>query len=112
MDGYNRGAVVLVHYYLSADEEPQLRPALVLSSETYHQGQQQLVLAAITSSPRTPQPGDTVVQAWHEAGLLGPSLVTGVLLTVTPELMERRLGTLAAQDMQGVDSSLRLSLGS
>ena len=111
MNSYNRGDVVLVRYQLSEAEEPRLRPALVLSSETYHQGRDQLVLAAITSSPRTPQTSDTVVQEWHEAGLLGSSLVTGVLLTVTPESIERRLGTLAPQDMQGVDSSLHLGLG-
>ena len=111
MNSYNRGDVVLIRYHLSEAGEPRLRPALVLSSETYHPGRDQLVLAAITSNPRTPLPGDTVVQEWHEAGLLGSSLVTGMLLTVTPESVERRLGTLALQDMQGVDSSLRLGLG-
>ena len=111
MTDYNRGDVFLVRYHLTDGEEPRLRPALVVSSETYHQGREQVVLAAVTSNPRAPQPGDTVIQAWQEAGLIGSSLVTGVLLTVTPESLERRLGTLAPQDMQGVDSSLRLSLG-
>ena len=111
MASYNRGDVVLIRYQISVEEEPQLRPALVVSSETYHQGQEQAVLSAITSNPRTPQPGDTVVQGWEEAMLLGPSLVTGVLLTVTPESVERRLGALSQEDMQAVESSLRLSLG-
>ena len=111
MASYNRGDVVLIRYQISVEEEPQLRPALVVSSETYHQGQEQAVLLAITSNPRAPQPGDTVVQGWEEAGLLGPSLVTGVLLTVASESVERRLGMLSQEDMQAVESSLRLSLG-
>ena len=111
MNGFNRGDVLLLRYRFSAEEEPRLRPALMISSETYHQGRQQVVLAAITSNPRPPQPGDTVVQGWQEAGLLGPSLVSGVLLTVTTESLNRRLGTLVSQDIQAVESSLRLSLG-
>ena len=84
---------------------------MVISSETYHQGRGQVLLASVTGSERSLQPGDTVVQDWQEAGLLGPSLVTGVLLTVTPEAIDRKLGALSAQDAQGMESSLRLSLG-
>ncbi len=102
---------MLVRYQATAEEEAWLRPAVVVSSETYHQGRGQLLLAAVTSSERSLEPGDTVVQGWQEAGLLGASLVTGVLLTVEPEVIERRLGVLSAQDAQGVESSLRLSLG-
>ena len=111
MTDYSRGDVVLVRYQASAGEEPWLRPAVVVSSETYHQGRGQFLLAAVTGSQRPPQPGDTVVQGWQEARLLGPSLVTGVLLTTTSNEIDRRLGVLSAQDMQGVESNLRLSLG-
>jgi mRNA interferase MazF len=111
MTEYSRGDVVLVRYQASAEDETWLRPAVVVSSETYHQGRGQLLLAAVTSSERSLEPGDTVVQGWREAGLLGASLVTGVLLTVEPEAIERRLGVLGEQDAHGVESSLRLSLG-
>lgn len=111
MNGYKRGDVVLVRYQFTAGEEPRLRPALVVSTETYHQGRQQTVLSAITSNPSKPQPGDTVIQGWKEAGLLGPSMVTGVLLTVAPDSVDKRLGPLVPRDMQGVENSLKLSLG-
>ncbi len=111
MDQLNRGDVVLVRYQSPAAEEPWLRPALVVSSETYHQGRGQVLLAAVTGSQRPLQPGDTVVQGWQEAGLVGASMVTGVLFTTTAEYVDRRLGTLSTQDMQGVESSLRLSVG-
>ena len=111
MTGYNRGDVVLVRYQASPEGEPWLRPAVVVSSETYRQGRGQVILAAVTSNPLTLRPGDTVVEAWLETGLVGPSVVTGVLLTVTSDLLEKCLGRLALQDMQGVESNLRLSLG-
>ena len=111
MTEHNRGDVVLVRYQASAETKPWLRPAVVVSSETYHQGRTQVLLAAVTSSERQPQPGDTVVKDWQEAGLLRRSLVTGVILTVGPETIDRKLGSLSAQDAQGVESNLRLSLG-
>ena len=72
MTDYNRGDVVLVRYQSLVDEEHRLRPALVVSTETYHRGREQMVLAAVTSSQRAPQTGDTVVESWQKGGLLGP----------------------------------------
>ena len=111
MTEHSRGDVVLVRHQASAETEPWLRPAVVVSSETYHQGRAQVLLAAVTSAERQPQPGDTVVKDWQEAGLLRRSLVTGLILTVGPETIDRKLGALSAQDAQGVESSLRLSFG-
>ena len=111
MNDYNRGDIMLVRYQASAGEEYRLRPALVVSTETYHRGREQMVVSAVTSSQRAPQTGDTVVESWQKSGLLGPSLVTGVLLTITPDSIERRLGSLEQEDLHAVESSLRVSLG-
>jgi mRNA-degrading endonuclease toxin of MazEF toxin-antitoxin module len=111
MNSYDRGDVVLVRYRGVDEKDPRLRPALVVSSETYQQGRQQMVLAAITSSYTSLQPGDTAVQAWQSAGLVASSVVTGVLLTVTPDIVERRLGSLEAENLHAVENSLRLCLG-
>ena len=112
MTDCSRGDVVLLRVELPGREEPSLRPALVLSSETYHQGRNnQMVVAAITGNMRQLLPGDTVLQAWGEAGLLAPSAVTGVLRTVAQEGVARRLGALAEADLRAVENSLRLSLG-
>ena len=110
MNSYDRGDVVLVRYH-GVEEDSHLRPALVVSSETYQQGRQQLVLAAITGRHTSLQPGDTSVQAWQSAGLLAPSVVTGVLFTVTPDVVERRLGSLGAENLHAVEQSLRVCLG-
>ena len=111
MTEFNRGDAVLVKTQLPGSEEPSLRPALVISSETYRRGRQQLVVAAITGSPGPLQPGDTAVGDWRNAGLLGPSVITGVLLTLSEGAIERRLGTLEPQDLSALEASLHLSLG-
>lgn len=107
----SRGDVVLVRTRLTGSTEPSLRPALVLSTRTYRQGRGQMAVAAITTDAARLLPGDTAVERWQEAGLLGPSLVTGVLLTVSEASVERRLGSLAPADLQAVEASLRLGLG-
>ena len=109
MTNYNRGEVILVRYQVSGRQD-SVRPALVVSTDFYHQGRQKVVVAAITSNYPPAHPGDILIERWSEAGLLGPSLVTGVLLTVAPERLVRSLGTLSPEEMTEVERSLRLSL--
>lgn len=55
--------------------------------------------------------GDHAVSAWREAGLLFPSVVTGILRTVDRTMVRRRLGSLAKADREAADKQLRASLG-
>ena len=109
MTNYDRGDVVLVRCQVSSRQD-SVRPALVVSTDAYRQGRQKVVVAAITSNYPPAQPGDILIERWPEAGLLGPSLVTGVLLTVAPERLVRSLGALSSEEMAEVERSLRLSL--
>jgi len=105
-----RGDVVLVGFVFSDESGVKLRPALVVSSDAYHKGRQEAIVAAITSSARRPLPGDHRVLRWKEAGLLFPSVVTGILRTIKQGMVRRRLGTLLAADVKVVDASLRRAL--
>ena len=107
----SRGDVVLVRTLLPGRDAPSLRPAVVLATETYRQGRGQVVVAAVTGGSARLLPGDTAVERWREAGLLDPSVVTGVVLTMSAGSVEKRLGSLSAADLQAVEASLRLSLG-
>jgi mRNA interferase MazF len=109
---YRRGDVVLVNFVFVNQTGVKRRPAVVISSQTYNLGRLEVVLAAITSNVRRRLlPGDTVVQAWREAGLLAPSVVTGIIRTVRQTALARRLGSLIPENMREVEASLRLSLG-
>lgn len=106
----SRGQVVLVDFVFPDQQGVKKRPALVLSSATYHRGRQEVILAAVTSNVRRVLPGDTALEDWREAGLLRSSVVTGILRTVKEAAITRRLGALTARDMRSVERSVRLAL--
>jgi mRNA interferase MazF len=110
MIAYQRGDVVLVAFVFSEEAGKKRRPALVVSSSSYHQNRQEVIVAAITSNVRRRLFGDHVVADWPGAGLLFPSVVTGVLRTVKRTMIERRLGVMPAGDLRTIDEGLRRSL--
>lgn len=105
-----RGDVVLVGFVFSDESGVKLRPALVVSSDAYHRARQEAIVAAITSNVRRPLPGDHRIARWREAGLLFPSLVTGILRTIKRSMIRQRLGMLQNADAKAADASLRLAL--
>ena len=107
---YERGDIVLVGFIFPDQVGIKRRPALIISSSTYHQGRQETILAAITSNVRRILPGDTVLESWKESGLLTPSVVTGIIRTVKQDAVVRKLGSITQPDLHAVDASLRLSI--
>jgi len=110
MTAYKRGDVVLVGFVFSDESGKKLRPALVISSAAYNRGRKEVVVAAITSNVRRRLFGDHLIGDWKGAGLLFPSVATGILRTVTREMLDRKLGVMAKVDMDAVDTGLRRSL--
>lgn len=106
----DRGDVVLVSFVFSDQSGAKVRPALVVSSAAYHRGRQDAIVAAITSNVRRRLVGDHLVRDWKVAGLLFPSLVTGVIRTIRRSAIARRLGVLPPTDLRGVEGKLRASL--
>ena len=83
---YSHGDVLLVNFVLAEGTEARRRPGVVLSSEDYHRGRQY-------------------------AGLLFPSVATGIIRTIKQGMMFRKPGTLSSKDMVSIEDVLRLSLG-
>lgn len=111
MTAYNRGNVVLVGFVFADESGKKLRPALVISSTVYNRSRQEVVIAAITSNIRRRLFGDFLIADWKRAGLLFPSVVTGVMRTVKQMMIERKLGSMLKSDMEAIDRELRRSLG-
>jgi len=111
MTDFSQGDVILVNFVFSDESGVKHRPALILSTDPYHQGRQEAIVAAITSNVRRLLVGDHKLRAWREAGLLYPSVVTGILRTVKQNMISRKLGTAAASDLRAVKSKLQRSLG-
>lgn len=110
MTACKRGDVVLVGFTFSDESGKKLRPALVISSPEYQRARHEIVVAAITSNVARRLYGDHPVVDWKGAGLLFPSVVTGIVRTVTRAMIERRVGAMPKPDLDSVDRQLRKSL--
>ena len=108
---YSRGDVILVNFVFTEGTGARRRPAVLLSSETYQAGRQEAIVAAITSNTERILVGDHPITDWQGAGLLFPSVVTGILRTIKQAAMVRKLGGLSSLDMESVENQVRLSLG-
>ncbi len=111
MTNYKRRDVVLVNFLFADQAGVKRRPAVIVSSDAYHQGRQETIIAAITSNINRVLPGDHLIQDWHGAGLLYPSVATGIIRTIKQEMIARKLGTMPLDDMKAIEDKLRLSLG-
>ena len=97
-------------FVFSEETGRKIRPVLVISSARYNRSRQDLVVAAITSNVRRRLFGDYLVAEWASAGLLLPSVVTGILRTIKQTMVERRLGQMADTEMQSFGRLLRRAL--
>ena len=109
--GFSRGDVVLVNFLFSEETGSKRRPAVLVSSQTYHQGRQEAVLCAITSNTDRLLTGDYLMADWDSAGLLYRSVATGIIRTIKQSMIQRKLGRVSRKDMAAIDELLRGNLG-
>ena len=110
MTACKRGDVVLVGIVFSDESGRKLRPAVVISSPAYGRGRNEVVVAAVIGNARRRLFGDRLITDWKSAGLLFPSVATGIVRTVARGIIDRTLGVMGRADMDAVDRQLRPSL--
>lgn len=101
----------MVGFVFSDESGRKVRPAVVISSTAYHRARQEAVVSAITSNVRRRLFGDHLIANWKEAGLLFPSVATGILRTIKLAMIERKLGAMLKRDMEAIERELRRALG-
>ena len=111
MTGYEQGDVVLVRFVFADETGAKRRPAVMVSTDDYHHSRQEAIVAAITSNVDRLLAGDHLVAGWRAAGLLFPSVTTGVIRTIKQAMIEHRLGVMPPRDMQAIQEKLRQMLG-
>lgn len=111
MTGYERGDVVLVRFIFADETGERQRPAVIVSSGPYHQSRREAIIAAITSRTDRILVGDHLVSGWQEAGLLFPSVATGILRTIKQGMIAKKLGIMPLPDMRRIEGNLRDALG-
>ncbi len=108
----NRGDVILVPFQYTDQPVAKRRPALVLSSDQYHKGRNEIIIAALTSRIRNPLlVGDYMIKQWRQAGLPKPSVATAILRTVKAGMVIRRVGSLGREDMAAINGQIKTVLG-
>ena len=86
------------------------RPAVVVSSETYHQARPDIILAVVTSQiNKSNSSTDYILQDWQSAELNKPSAVRIFLFTL-PQNKVTKIGELSEQDWFEVQKRLQISL--
>ena len=101
----------MVGFTFADESGMKLRPAVVLSSAAYHRSRQEVIVSAITSNLRRRLFGDPVLADWKTAGLLFPSVATGILRTVKSTMIHRTLGALTKPNLDAIARQVRTSLG-
>ena len=107
MTSCSRGDIVLVKFVFADEKGVKQRPGLIVSTDSYHQGRRETILAAITSNVGRLLVGDYRIKAWRESGLPYPSIVTGIVRTIKRDMIGGKLGQLPAQEMHAVEDKLR-----
>ena len=110
MTSFSRGDVVLIGFVFADEAGVKQRPAVIISSDTYHQKRQEAIISAITSRTDRILVGDHLISAWQEAGLLFPSVATGILRTIKQSMIVCQLGRMSTDDLKAVDKQLKVVL--
>jgi mRNA interferase MazF len=107
MTSFSRGDVVLVKFVFADEKGVKQRPGLIVSTDQYHQGRRETILAAITSNVGRLLAGDYKIRAWRESGLPYPSIVTGIIRTIKHDMIAGKMGELPASELRSVENELR-----
>ena len=107
MTSFSRGDVVLVKFVFADETGVKQRPGLIVSTNRYHQGRRETILAAITSNVGRLLVGGYKIRAWRESGLPYPSIVTGIIRTIKHDMIAGRMGELPVSELRSVENKLR-----
>jgi mRNA interferase MazF len=109
MTRYKFGDIVLVPFPFTDQTSSKQRPAIVVSGDRYNREHPDVIVMAITSQQR---PGAQLaancpIGNWQAAGLLKPSVIKPIVMTLEHRLILKTLGKLDASDLSALQSLLQ-----
>jgi mRNA interferase MazF len=106
---FNPGDVVAVNF--PGVTGIKRRPAVVVSSPTYHAARPDIIVGLITSQTAAAiGPTDYLLQDWAQAGLRVSSAFRSFFVTLPPSTNPVLVGHLSARDWQGVRACMKTAL--
>lgn len=105
---FRKGDILLVSYPYTDLTTVKTRPAVVVSSDSYHNEQPDVILAALTTNVAGATGSlDYVLQDWQPAGLRFPTAFKPVIITLDPSRIVYSIGALSTADLGEIESRLR-----
>ena len=98
--------VVVVPFPFTDTTASKRRPALVISSKSFNDNHDQLILAMITTAKNSRWHSDVVLTDWKAAQLAVPCKVRFKLFTLEGSKVVRQLGVLSKADRLAVTSTI------
>ena len=87
------------------------RPAVVLSSASYHSARPDVIVGLVTSQiAKSTAPTDYILQGWQAAGLRVPSAFRAFIITLPRSAVVSTMGTLAPADWNQVVARVTLAM--
>jgi mRNA interferase MazF len=105
---FNPGDVVTVDF--PGVTGVKRRPAVVLSSTTYHATRPDVIVGLITTQKTDLGSSDYALQDWAAAGLRVASIFRSFLVTLPPSANLVRIGHLSERDWKGVRACVKSAL--
>lgn len=106
------GDVLLLNVAFTDLSDVKRRPAVVVSTDEYNLTCPDAVIVPITSRiPERLRLGDHRIADWSGAGLVRASVARGKPTTIARSMIERKLGSMASDDLRGILASLNEILG-
>ena len=104
------GDVVLLDF--PGVEQTKRRPAVILSSRTYHNTRPDIILGLVTSQIKAAvSPTDYLLQDWSHAQLRRPSAFRSFFVTLPRSAIRLKVGHLSTRDWRAVLEKIRLAFG-
>ncbi|MBM3934993.1 MAG: type II toxin-antitoxin system PemK/MazF family toxin [SAR202 cluster bacterium] len=108
---YKRGDIFLVEFVFSEGTGMKKRPAVLVSSNSYNAARKDVIVAGVTTDVTRLLVGDHLLANWREAGLLHPSVVTGIISTIKQDMVGRRIGSLSEADIRQLNRVVQATFG-
>jgi len=105
----NPGEVVWIDF--PGIVQTKRRPAVILSSATYHATRPDIIVGLVTSQiAKATAPTDWLLQDWRSAGLRVPSVFRAFLSTLQQSSIVSTMGTLSPTDWNEVVVRVKLAM--
>lgn len=99
--------IVLIPFPITDVNATKRRPAVVISSDSYHSGQE-VVLMYVTSNVKSDRKiGDHLISNWQAAGLPKPAICRMKFATIDKSLIIKSIGQLQKADVNTIKSKMK-----